>query len=72
MELAKQLTKFLTSESGAVTVDWVVLTASIVVISTAVIMIITSGINHGANTIDDTVLQYGEAKLNITDGTGTP
>ncbi len=72
MEFAKHFRNFLISNSGAVTVDWVVLTASIVVISTAVILIITSGINHGANTIDDTVVRYGEAKLNIEDGVPSP
>lgn len=40
---------FIKSESGAVTVDWVVLTASIVSIAIAVLVIIASGINTASN-----------------------
>lgn len=42
-------------ESGAVTVDWVVLTSAIVGIGMAVILMISSGINSGSNSISSGV-----------------
>ena len=45
-------TKFTSSESGAVTVDWVVLTAAIVGIAIAVITLISGGIESAANGIN--------------------
>ncbi len=41
---------FVRNESGAVTVDWVVLTAAIVGIAIAVLTVIAGGINTSANT----------------------
>lgn len=46
------INNFIKSESGAVTVDWVVLTASIVSIAIAVLVIIASGINTASNETD--------------------
>ena len=51
------LTNFLNNESGAVTVDWVVLTAAIVGIAIAVLTLISGGIQNAANSIDDTLEQ---------------
>lgn len=48
----KLFTKFANDESGAVTVDWVVLTAAIVGIAIAVITLISGGINTAAEAID--------------------
>lgn len=45
-------TKFANDESGAVTVDWVVLTAAIVGIAIAVLTLISGGINNAATAID--------------------
>jgi Flp pilus assembly pilin Flp len=49
----KLFTKFANDESGAVTVDWVVLTAAIVGIAIAVITLISQGVetaSEGINT----------------------
>ena len=45
----KSLNKFWKSESGAVTVDWVILTAAIAGIGLAVMMVIAPGIAVKAN-----------------------
>ena len=49
----KLFTKFANDESGAVTVDWVVLTAAIVGIAIAVISLISGGIEDASNGIND-------------------
>ena len=49
----KLFTKFANDESGAVTVDWVVLTAAIVGIAIAVITLISTGIQSASNGIND-------------------
>ena len=49
----KLFTKFANDESGAVTVDWVVLTAAIVGIAIAVITLISGGIESASNGIND-------------------
>ena len=49
----KLFTKFANDESGAVTVDWVVLTAAIVGIAIAVVTLISGGIETAANGIND-------------------
>ncbi|QBY01183.1 hypothetical protein E2K80_10980 [Rhodophyticola sp. CCM32] len=43
---------FAKSESGAVTVDWVVLTAAIVGLGLAVMAVVSNGINDVANDIN--------------------
>ena len=52
----KLFTKFANDESGAVTVDWVVLTAAIVGIAIAVITLISGGVETAATEINDEVL----------------
>lgn len=49
--LLKSFNKFVASESGAITVDWVVLTAALVGISILVLTIIVSGVNSNANQV---------------------
>ena len=49
----KLISKFANDESGAVTVDWVVLTAAIVGIAIAVITLISSGIEDASNGINN-------------------
>lgn len=49
----QQLKAFTNDESGAITVDWVVLTAAIVGIAIAVITLISGGIQDAANGIND-------------------
>ncbi|MEE9454847.1 MAG: pilus assembly protein [Paracoccaceae bacterium] len=71
MNITNSLMGFSASESGAVTVDWVVLTASIVVIAVAVVTIIMSGVNQGAENIEETILRYDEPKMNIA-SSGSP
>ncbi len=53
----KLFTKFANDESGAVTVDWVVLTAAIVGIAVAVIALISAGVETAATEINDEVLK---------------
>ena len=55
----KLFTKFTNDESGAVTVDWVVLTAAIVGIAIAVITLISSGIEDASNGINDELSTAG-------------
>ena len=53
------LVKFTKDESGAVTVDWVVLTAAIVGIALAVIVLISSGVEDASGGINDELLTAG-------------
>ena len=64
----KLFTKFANDESGAVTVDWVVLTAAIVGIAIAVITLISSGIENAANGINNELFDAGSVGLpgNVT------
>lgn len=47
--------RFLASEDGAVTVDWVVLTAAIVLMGVAAGFLVTSAVPELATKIDDTL-----------------
>lgn len=47
----KLLTRFQTDESGAITVDWVVLTSAIVGIAMGAMVTISGGINNASNNI---------------------
>jgi hypothetical protein len=47
--------KFLGSEDGAITVDWVVLTAALVTLAVTVLLAITSGATGLADNISATV-----------------
>lgn len=52
MNLFKLVDAFKKDESGAVTVDWVVLTAALVGLGLAVILAITPGLNNAATAIN--------------------
>lgn len=54
MKLFK-MKKFTKDESGAVTVDWVVLTAALVIIGGLVISIIRSGLLSASSAINETL-----------------
>ncbi|MBF9046157.1 hypothetical protein LSUCC0031_03415 [Rhodobacterales bacterium LSUCC0031] len=47
---------FVASESGAVTVDWVVLTAAMVGLGFATIMVMSNGVESLAGNIDNTLV----------------
>lgn len=51
MKLVNSLKKFLANESGAVTVDWVVLTAAVVLIGGAGVAIIGDNLATAASAI---------------------
>lgn len=51
--MTKLFKLFANDESGAVTVDWVVLTAAIVGIAIAVLTVISGGIRNAAVAIDN-------------------
>ncbi|WP_095588258.1 Flp family type IVb pilin [Actibacterium ureilyticum] len=55
MKLMNILNKFHNDESGAVTVDWVVLTAAIVGLAIAVIASVRTGVNTLASNISTEV-----------------
>ena len=44
---------FLKSESGAITVDWVVLTAAMVTLGFAVVAVVADGYNDVSNSVSD-------------------
>lgn len=50
------LQSFLRREDGAVTVDWVVLTAAIVLLGVAAGFTVTAGVPHLANSISSTMV----------------
>ncbi|MEM7643609.1 MAG: hypothetical protein AAF366_13915 [Pseudomonadota bacterium] len=52
-------TTFLSDESGAVTVDWVVLTAALVGLGLAVMTVVRGGVVDAAGEIDETLRQDG-------------
>ena len=59
--LWKSLENFALCESGAVTVDWVVLTAAMVTMVLGVFTIITrESVNVGATQINDTMIQASQ------------
>jgi len=55
MKLFANIKNFAADESGAVTVDWVVLTAAIVGLGIAVIASVSTGVNNLAESISDAV-----------------
>lgn len=54
------LNQFLQNESGAVTVDWVVLTSAVVGLGIAVVMVVAGGVNDASNRIDTEVKEVPE------------
>jgi len=53
MKLFNLINEFCTDESGAVTVDWVVLTAAIVGLGIAVVATVGTGIGNMGDTIEE-------------------
>jgi Flp pilus assembly pilin Flp len=68
MKLFDLIKTFSKDESGAVTVDWVVLTAAIVGLGIAVIAAVSSGVTSLGGQID-TALSSGT--VDLTDGLST-
>ena len=66
------LQKFMTDDSGAVTVDWVVLTAALVGLSIGVFGIITrESVEVGANVINEKMIESSEFDFTFAaDGPG--
>ena len=64
MKLFKLSNKFAKDESGAVTVDWVVLTAALVGIAIALVGVIDDGIDQTATDIQDEILTAISAHQN--------
>ena len=62
---------FVKDESGAVTVDWVVLTAAIVGIAIAMINVVSVGVENAAYGIDDTLRTAGSGWSFLGSGSGT-
>ncbi|HHX91270.1 MAG TPA: pilus assembly protein [Paracoccus sp.] len=60
MKFLNLIKTFSNDESGAVTVDWVVLTAAIVGLGIAVIMSVSGGVNNLASNISDAL---GEVEI---------
>ena len=56
MKLFKLSNKFAKDESGAVTVDWVVLTAALVGIAVALVGVIDGGIDQAATDIQGEIV----------------
>ena len=53
MNLLSKLKQLRHDDSGAVTVDWVVLTAAIVVLGIGVVSVISPGLTAGSDSISD-------------------
>ncbi|MEL6586821.1 MAG: hypothetical protein AAFY65_06440 [Pseudomonadota bacterium] len=49
------LPEFIAREEGAITVDWVVLTAAVVGVALAVVTVISTGANSATASVDDTL-----------------
>lgn len=56
--MPRPFSTFLRGESGAVTVDWVVLTAAIVTLAIAVLLSVGAGTTDLSTKIGDTVSNY--------------
>jgi Flp pilus assembly pilin Flp len=66
MKLFKLAKNFKNDESGAVTVDWVVLTAALVGLGLAVITVVAGGLNTAANAINTDLA--GANSVNLSTG----
>jgi len=60
---------FAKSESGAVTVDWVVLTAAIVGLGLAVMAVVSGGVQDLSNAIDTQLTDQTISSTFVTDAT---
>ena len=71
------LKNFIASESGAVTVDWVVLTAALVGLALAVMGVVSSGVQTASENIQDQLetdmigTGFGSVTTDNGDGTST-
>lgn len=63
MKLFKLAKNFKNDESGAVTVDWVVLTAALVGLGLAVITVVSGGLSTAANSINTDLGNAGSVTL---------
>jgi len=59
MKLLNLIARFRKDESGAVTVDWVVLTAALVALAVGIGIFITDGLNDTAQTIASNIGDAG-------------
>jgi Flp pilus assembly pilin Flp len=66
MKLFKLAKNFKNDESGAVTVDWVVLTAALVGLGLAVITVVAGGLNTAANNINSDLAGANNVSLTTT------
>ena len=57
MNLKSLITRFRKDEDGAVTVDWVVLTAGLVILAAALGTTISNGVNESAKIISDDLIE---------------
>ncbi|WP_227284288.1 pilus assembly protein [Boseongicola sp. H5] len=64
--MTKLMKTFIASESGAVTVDWVVLTAAIVGLGLAVMAVVSGGVGEVANSIDTALGEAGATEWDFT------
>jgi hypothetical protein len=62
--------RFLSNESGAITVDWVVLTAGVVGLALAVIVVISSGAENSSTDITNTLANQVPASSPFDDNQG--
>lgn len=60
------LRQFLASEAGAITVDWVVLTATVVGLGLAVVLVVVGGVNDATHKVTDTVSTASTAVPDVT------
>lgn len=67
-----KFTAFLNDETGAVTVDWVVLTAAVVTLGLVVFNFVAPAVSQLASDIGDEVGRAGEAMLTAGGSGGTP
>lgn len=62
------LKNFISNESGAVTVDWVVLTAALVGLGLAVMSVVSSGVGQLSNDINDELTGMGTLSFDFSAG----
>ena len=58
--------KFVTDESGAITVDWVVLTAALMLMGAIAVSIYRPGLDGAATDINDAVINVGASLTPVT------
>jgi len=66
MKLSKLFKNFRKDDSGAVTVDWVVLTAAIVGLAIAIGSVMFDNVRSLANEIDTELTTYSDAGVNTS------